>query len=77
MPSMSLQVFKMTEELFTVVVNHEEQYSLWPAGCPVPADWEIVSEPHSREACLDWIDTNWTDMRPASLRAAMDRQDFS
>ena len=74
MPSKSHQELKMVEELFTVVVNQEEQHSLWPAGCPVPAGWEIVGDPRSREACLDWIDTNWTDMRPASLRSAMERQ---
>jgi MbtH protein len=63
----------MIEELFTVVVNHEEQYSLWPCGRPIPAGWKIVGKPCSREVCLDWIETNWTDMRPASLRAFMDR----
>ncbi|RKN07613.1 MbtH family protein [Streptomyces radicis] len=65
----------MTEAdtLFTVVRNHERQYSIWPAGRDVPEGWERVGGPAERSACLDRIGELWTDMRPASLRALMDR----
>jgi MbtH protein len=51
-----------------VVVNDEEQYSIWPSDRPVPAGWQTVGEPRPEEACLDWIETHWTDMRPRSVR---------
>lgn len=56
---------------YNVVVNHEEQYSIWPEGRKVPAGWEIVDEPRSKEECLDYIEEVWTDIRPLSLRRAM------
>jgi len=56
---------------FLVLVNEDEQYSLWPAHIDVPAGWRIVHPADSRRACLDFIDANWTDMRPKSLRTAM------
>ncbi|WP_422769191.1 MbtH family protein [Plantactinospora sp. WMMC1484] len=60
-----------TDELYVIVRNDEEQYSIWRAGQPVPAGWEPVGEPAPREGCLARISELWTDMRPASLRAAM------
>ncbi|MGW3949486.1 MbtH family protein [Streptomyces sp. NPDC004752] len=65
----------MTEadDLYTIVRNHEQQYAVWPAGREIPAGWEPVGAPAARPACLDRIDELWTDMRPASLRALMDR----
>ena len=56
------------EDIFVVVVNAEEQYSLWPAERPLPEGWRVVGEPAPREQCLDRIAELWTDMRPASLR---------
>jgi MbtH protein len=53
---------------YTVVVNHEEQYSVWPAGREPPAGWTPVGQTGSRDECLAWIDANWTDIRPLSLR---------
>ncbi|WP_217145914.1 MbtH family NRPS accessory protein [Streptomyces sp. AC627_RSS907] len=61
------------DDLCTIVRNHEQQYSVWPAGREIPSGWEPVGEPAARSACLDRIDELWTDMRPASLRALMDR----
>ncbi|MDE4133246.1 MbtH family NRPS accessory protein [Phaeobacter sp. QD34_3] len=58
-------------ETYLVVVNDEEQYSIWPAERELPAGWQQVGEPGSREACLDHIEEVWTDMRPKSLREAM------
>jgi MbtH protein len=56
----------MTE--FTVVVNHEEQYSVWPVDRPVPAGWREAGFTGTREECLAHVDEVWTDMRPLSLR---------
>ena len=55
---------------YVVVVNDEEQYSIWPDGRQVPAGWHVVGEPAGREDCLDRIAELWTDMRPASVRQA-------
>lgn len=51
-----------------VVVNEEEQYSVWPSATEPPAGWRTVGEPASKEDCLARIDIEWTDMRPLSLR---------
>lgn len=53
-----------------VVVNEEEQYSIWLAARPVPAGWRAVGAPGPKATCLDWIERNWTDLRPRSLREA-------
>ena len=53
------------------LVNDEGQYSLWPFFAEVPAGWRVVLGPDSRQACLEHIERNWTDMRPNSLIAAM------
>lgn len=62
----------MTEptDIHYVVVNHEQQYSIWPTPTP-PAGWTVVGPPASREQCLDRIEQLWTDMRPLSLREFM------
>ncbi|AIJ20691.1 MULTISPECIES: MbtH family protein [Amycolatopsis] len=52
---------------FYALVNDEGQYSLWPTFAEVPAGWRIVFGEDSRQACLDHIEANWTDMRPRSL----------
>jgi MbtH protein len=57
---------------YTVVINDEEQYSIWPTFRPVPAGWREVGVSGPKAACLAHIDTVWTDMRPASLRRHMD-----
>ncbi|MFP1914228.1 MbtH family protein [Lonsdalea quercina] len=56
--------------VFQVLVNSQEQCSLWPSFAAVPAGWETVYGPGDRSACLTWIETQWQDMRPASLRQA-------
>ena len=60
-----------TDDRYVIVRNHEDQYSIWSADREIPAGWEPVGEPAPRTACLDRIGELWTDMRPASLRAAM------
>ena len=56
---------------FLVLRNDEGQYSLWPSFIDVPAEWHVVHEEDSRAACLQYIEDNWTDMRPNSLIASM------
>ncbi|MFG1942869.1 MbtH family protein [Nonomuraea sp. NPDC048826] len=54
--------------MFKVVVNHEEQYSVWPEGRDNPAGWTDEGVRGTREECLEHISAIWTDMRPRSLR---------
>ena len=53
---------------FLVLVNHEDQYSLWPTFAEVPAGWTVALEESTREAALSYVESQWTDMRPRSLR---------
>ena len=64
--------FDDKEGVFLVLVNDEEQYSLWPNFAEVPAGWSVKFGPESRDACSDYIETNWIDMRPKSLVEAME-----
>ncbi len=57
---------------YLVVVNHEEQYSIWPDFKPIPNGWRAVGKSGPKKDCLDYIATVWTDMRPLSLRKAME-----
>ncbi len=59
------------DTIFTVVVNHEEQYSIWPDGREIPKGWKAVGVTGKKPECLDYIEEVWTDMRPLSLRKAM------
>jgi MbtH protein len=52
---------------FIVLVNEEGQYSLWPTFKDVPGGWMVTGPRGSRQACLQFIEENWTDMRPRSL----------
>jgi uncharacterized protein YbdZ (MbtH family) len=54
---------------YVVLLNAEQQYSLWPEFATVPGGWRVVMGPDSRVACLAHIDQNWRDMRPKSLIA--------
>jgi MbtH protein len=56
---------------YTVLVNEEEQYSLWLADLSVPAGWRAVGKVGTKQECLDYVRTVWVDMRPLSLRKAM------
>jgi uncharacterized protein YbdZ (MbtH family) len=68
---MSTNPFDDDSGAFLVLVNDEEQHSLWPAFASVPAGWRAVYGEAGRAECLDYVDRNWADMRPKSLRAAM------
>ncbi|MFG3282173.1 MbtH family protein [Streptomyces sp. NPDC048111] len=56
---------------YRVLVNEENQHSLWPSWIGVPAGWTVVFGEDTRQACLTYIEENWTDIRPASLVAAL------
>ncbi|MFJ5261737.1 MbtH family protein [Streptomyces sp. NPDC088387] len=58
---------------FLVLVNDENQHSLWPVFAEVPPGWRTVFGEDTRKACLEYIEKNWTDMRPKSLADEMDR----
>ncbi|MDT0456831.1 MbtH family NRPS accessory protein [Streptomyces sp. DSM 41527] len=61
------------DRTYRVVRNDEEQYSIWWADRPLPDGWYADGTEGSREDCLSYIDTVWTDMRPLSLRRRMER----
>ena len=63
--------FDDADGTFLVLVNDEGQHSLWPSFARVPAGWEIRFGPEGRQACLDHVEENWTDMRPRSLVEVM------
>ena len=67
-----MTVERRTEPDFEVVINEEEQYSIWPRGRENAPGWRNVGFAGSREECLAHIDAVWTDMRPRSLRLAME-----
>lgn len=58
---------------YTAVINQEEQYSIWPVDRAIPLGWEAVGEPGSKEEVLSYIENIWTDMRPLSLRRALEK----
>jgi MbtH protein len=57
---------------YKVVLNHEEQYSIWPADRENPAGWRDAGKVGTKAECLAYIEEVWTDMRPLSLRRAME-----
>ena len=64
--------FDNPDGTFKVLVNSEGQHSLWPDFADVPAGWNAVHGPATRQSCLDYVEQNWTDMRPKSLIEAME-----
>ncbi len=58
--------------VYKVVVNHEEQYSIWPADRENAPGWRDVGKTGTKQECLDYIKEVWTDMRPLSLRKKME-----
>ncbi|MER7673602.1 MbtH family protein [Kitasatospora sp. NPDC096077] len=63
--------FEDENSTYQVLVNEENQHSLWPSWIDVPAGWTAVFGEDTRQACLAHIEENWTDIRPASLVAAL------
>ena len=60
--------------IYKVVVNHEEQYSIWPAQRELPLGWSDAGKSGTKEECLAYIKEVWTDMRPLSLRKKMEQK---
>jgi uncharacterized protein YbdZ (MbtH family) len=60
---------------YSVLVNDEGQYSLWPSFREVPTGWVVVGPRGKRKECLDWIEEKWTDLRPKSLIQQMEGAD--
>lgn len=60
--------------IYNVVVNHEEQYSIWPDYRDIPSGWTAVGKRGLKADCLAYIKEVWTDMRPLSLRKQMDER---
>jgi MbtH protein len=56
---------------FYVLVNDEDQHSLWPTFVAVPEGWRVVFGEDNRANCLAYVEEHWTDLRPRSLREAM------
>ncbi|WP_433151791.1 MbtH family protein [Actinomadura nitritigenes] len=63
--------FEDADGTYTVLVNDEGQHSLWPSFAEVPDGWTVAKAEDTRQACLEYIEENWTDMRPKSLIEAM------
>ncbi|MEV8327981.1 MULTISPECIES: MbtH family protein [unclassified Kitasatospora] len=64
--------FDDQDATFLVLVNQENQHSLWPQFADVPEGWTVAHGPDSHTACLEYVEQSWTDMRPRSLADAMD-----
>lgn len=66
-------MFDDENTIFKVVLNHEEQYSIWPKNMDLPTGWKEDGTEGVKQVCLQHIEKVWTDMRPLSLRQAMDQ----
>jgi MbtH protein len=67
--------FDSEDTIFKVVVNHEEQYSIWPDYKEIPLGWREAGKTGLKKECLEYIEQVWTDMRPLSLRKYMEAQE--
>lgn len=68
---MSTNPFDDPDGTFYVLANDEDQHSLWPGFADPPAGWRVVFGEGTREDCMTYIEQNWTDIRPRSLKAAI------
>lgn len=67
---MSTNPFDDPAGRFLVLINHEDQHSLWPSFVEIPAGWTQVFGEDTREACIAYVEENWTDIRPKSLQVS-------
>ena len=65
--------FDDEDGVFLVLLNDEDQHSLWPEFAEVPAGWRVVFGPAGRAESLEYVETHWVDMRPRSLIKAMEQ----
>jgi MbtH protein len=63
--------FEDEDGVYLVLVNDENQHSLWPAAIDVPDGWRVAHDRDTRAGALAYVEENWTDLRPASLVAAL------
>ena len=68
---MSTNPFEDDNAMYVVLANDENQHSLWPEAIAVPDGWIVVHPSDTRQNCLAYVEQNWTDIRPASLVAAV------
>lgn len=73
---MATNPFEDDNRRYLVLVNVQNQHSLWPADIPAPAGWRIAHAEDSRRACLDYVDTHWVGFRPATPAGPADVGDF-
>jgi MbtH protein len=72
---MTTSCFDREDDTFIVLVNHEEQYSIWPHWKAVPGGWKAVDGiKGDKKTVLEYVEKTWTDMRPLQLRQWMDEQ---
>ena len=69
--------FEDEDGTYFALVNDEGQYSLWPTFAEIPGGWTVAFGEDSRAACLNFVEENWTDMRPKSLIKAMEEDQAS
>lgn len=69
---MSTNPFEDPDSAYLVLVNDEGQHSLWPSFAAVPAGWRVALAETDRKSAIDYVEANWTDMRPKSLAEVMD-----
>lgn len=73
---MSTSCFDREDETFIVLVNHEDQHSIWPHWKPVPGGWTAIEGiKGDKKTVLEYVEKSWTDMRPKSLREWMHKQE--
>ncbi|WP_285769408.1 MbtH family protein [Peribacillus sp. SI8-4] len=60
--------FENENGIYNVLINEEGQHSLWPAFLDIPRGWSVIYREESRQDCLEYINTNWTDLQPKSLK---------
>ena len=63
------------DQTYRVVINHEEQYSIWPVDRENALGWNDVGKQGTKQECLDYIEEVWTDMRPLSLQKKMEEME--
>ncbi|WP_328745015.1 MbtH family protein [Streptomyces sp. NBC_00285] len=68
---MATNPFEESDGRYVVLVNDEGQHSLWPAHIEQPSGWELVKSEASKPEAMEFIEANWTDMRPRSVVAAL------
>jgi MbtH protein len=68
----SYEEAESSASVFKVLINHEEQYSLWRDDWPSAPGWRDTGKAGTREECLEYVNSVWTDMRPLSLRLRME-----